>query len=214
VEGYVFTREGFTVFKTHYEKYTGSFDDPLSLKILAEEADIVCTNPPFSKAIDYWKIVIGSGKQFLIVSNIINAVSTAYIHYFKDNKVWAGYNSIDKYLNSKKQLVEAAGHWYTNLPITDRPKYKHLKIMPLEEIPAKYKEYDDSNMLVVHNGYIPSGYEAPFAVSTRPILNGLLEKGYEIIQDKKYEPFINGRNCFARVLVRALPHASVFTAAR
>jgi hypothetical protein len=205
VEGYVFTREGFTVLKTHYKKYTGSFDDPLSLKILAEEADIVCTNPPFSRSIDYWKIVIGSGKQFLIISNIAIVLTAAYIPYFKNGQVWAGYNEVDWFLNYKKELVRAAGYWYTNLPVTDRPKYKQLKIMPLEEIPAKYKEYDDSKMLLVHKGYIPSGYEAPFAVSVRPILNGLLEKGYEIVQEKQYRPYINGKEVFARVLVRAHP---------
>ena len=61
---------------------TGSFDDDLSLKILKEEADIVCTNPPFSRAIDYWDIVINSGKKFLIISNITNCINTAYIKYF------------------------------------------------------------------------------------------------------------------------------------
>jgi hypothetical protein len=30
----------------------------------------------------------------------------------------------------------------------------------------------------------------PFAVSARPILNGLLEKGYKIVQSKRYTPYI------------------------
>jgi len=55
---------------------------------------------------------------------------------------------------------------------------------------------------LVDNCYIPSDYKKPFAVSTRPILNGLLEKGYEIIQDKEYYPYVNGKKKFARVLVQ------------
>jgi hypothetical protein len=57
--GYIFTKDGFSEVGTkEYPKgYDGSFDHPLSLKILNEEADIVCTNPPFSRGIDYWKIV-------------------------------------------------------------------------------------------------------------------------------------------------------------
>ncbi|MDR0551942.1 MAG: GIY-YIG nuclease family protein [Spirochaetaceae bacterium] len=201
-KGYIFTKDGFREFRDSPKDYTGSFDDPLSLKILREDTDIVCTNPPFSRAIDYWKIIIESGKKFLIISNIANPVTTAFIPYFKDNKVWAGYNRVDYFLNPKKQLVDAAGHWFTNLPVKNRPKYKHLKIILLKDIPEKYKRYDDEGMLLVDNCYIPSNYKNPFAVSTRTILNGLLEKGYKIIQDKKYEPFINGKNCFARVLVQ------------
>jgi len=201
---YIFTKNGFKEIKEYPRGYTGSFDDPLSIKILKEESDIVCTNPPFSKMIEYWDIVIKSGKQFLIISNISNAINSAYIHYFKENKVWAGFNEVDWFLTPKKELTRAAGYWFTNIPIKNRPKYKQLKIMPLKEIPEKYKEYDDSKTLLVENCYIPSDYKKPFAVSARPILNGLLEKGYKIVQDKRYTPYTNGKECFARVLVQKI----------
>jgi predicted GIY-YIG superfamily endonuclease len=206
-KGYVFTKDGFhEIGKKEYPKgYTGSFDDPLSLKILNEEADIVCTNPPFSKAIDYWKITIGSGKKFIIISNIANPITKAYIPYFKAKQVWAGYNRVDYFLNPKKQLVDASGHWYTNIPINDRPKYKHLKIMPLKDIPEQYKTYDDSKTLLADNCYIPSDYDKPFAVSARPILNGLLENGYKIIEENEsYIAVINGEECFRRILVQKI----------
>jgi hypothetical protein len=204
-KGYIFTKFGVREIdkKKEYPKnYTGSFDDPLSVKILNEEADIVCTNPPFSRAIEFWKMLIDSGKRFIIISNITNVLNTAYIHYFKNNKVWAGYNGVDSYLSPRRELTSAAGHWYTNVPIKNRPKHRLLKIMPLKDIPAEYKKYDDSKTLLVANGYIPSDYKKPFAVSARPILNGLLEKGYEIIHDKRYTPYINGKECFAMVLVK------------
>jgi hypothetical protein len=54
----------------------------------------------------------------------------------------------------------------------------------------------------VDNCYIPNDYKKPFAVSVRPILNGLLEKGYEIVQEKRYTPYVDGKECFARVLVQ------------
>ncbi|MCL1946373.1 MAG: GIY-YIG nuclease family protein [Chitinivibrionia bacterium] len=203
-KGYIFTKDGFSEFKDYPKGYTGSFDDPLSLKILNEEADIVCTNPPFSRMMDYWKIIIKSGKEFLIISNIANVVTSAYITYFKENKIWAGYNEIDWFLTPKMELTRAAGYWYTNFPIKDRPKYKQLKIIPLEDIPEKHKKYDDSKTLLVDNCYIPNDYEKIFAVSTRPILNGLLEKGYKIIQDKQYIPYINNKARFARILVQKI----------
>ena len=201
-KGYIFTKEGFKELKEFPEGYTGSFDDPLSIKILNEETDIVCTNPPFSRASDFWKITIKSGKKFLIISNISNVVTRSFIPYFYQNKVWAGYNRIDYFLSPKKELVDASGHWYTNIPIKKRPKYKHLKIIPLKEIPLKNKKYDDAKTLLVDNCFIPNDYKKPFGVSTRPILNGLLEMGYKLIEDKEYYPYINGKKKFARVLVQ------------
>ena len=204
-KGYIFTKFGFREIDTKKEypqNYTGSFDDPLSLKILNEEADIVCTNPPFSRSIDYWRTIMESGKKFLIISNIAIVLTASYVHYFKNNKVWAGYNDVDWYLTPKRELTRASGYWFTNIRIKNRPKYKQLKILPLKDIPEKYKKYDDSKMLLVDNCYIPSDYKKPFAVSTRPILNGLLEKGYILIKDKEYYPYIDGKKCFARVLVK------------
>jgi hypothetical protein len=200
--GYVFTKEGFEeIFDTPLG-FSGSFDDPLSLKLLKEDADIVCTNPPFSKAKEYWNIIINSGKKFLIISNIANVLTTAYVHYFKNNKVWAGYNEVDWFLTPKKELTRAAGFWFTNIKIKNRPRYKQLKIIPLKEIPEKYKRYDDSKMLLVDKGFIPDDYKKRFCVSARPVLNGLLEKGFKIISDKEYYPYINGKKRFARVMVR------------
>ncbi|MDR0525345.1 MAG: adenine-specific methyltransferase EcoRI family protein [Spirochaetaceae bacterium] len=146
---YIFTKDSFTAEKIFPKNYTGSFDDPLSLQILHDEADIVCTNPPFSKVIGYWKVLNKSGKKFLIISNETNAINTAFIPYFKDNKVRSGYNSVYEYLNPKREIVRAAGHWFTNLPVKDRPKSKNLKIIPLKEIPEKYKKYDDAKTLLV-----------------------------------------------------------------
>jgi len=46
-------------------------------------------------------------------------------------KIWAGYNG---FLTPRRELVDAAGHWYTNIPIKNRPKYRHLKIIRLKDI--------------------------------------------------------------------------------
>ena len=201
-KAYVFTKDGFLEKKFYPKHYTGSFDDPLSLKILKEEADIVCTNPPFSRAIDYWKILIDSGKKFIIISNFTNVLTPAYIPYFQNNQVWAGFNRVDYFLTPKKELTMASGHWYTNFKIKKRPKHKNLKIMPLKEIPEKYKKYDDSKILLVNNNYIPNDYKKPFAVSAYPILSGILEKNYKIYSEKEYFPYINKKRCFGRVLIK------------
>ena len=199
-----FTTDGDTIYKDFPKGYDGSFDHPISLKILREDADIVCTNPPFSRMTDYWKVVIGSGKKFIIISNISNVVTKVFIPYFKNSRVWAGYNRVDYFLNPKRQLTDAAGHWYTNIFINDRPKYKQLKIVPLKNIPERHKKYDDAKTLLVDSCYIPGNVKKPFAVSARPILNGLLEKGYKLVEDREYYPYINGEKKFAKVLVQKI----------
>jgi predicted GIY-YIG superfamily endonuclease len=207
-KGYIFTKEGFKVirdynkYKEYPKGYNGSFDHPLSLKILKEDADIVCTNPPFSRASEYWDITIKSGKKFLIISNFTNVVTRVFIPFFKNNQVWAGYNRVDWFLTPKKELTMASGHWYTNIPIKNRPKYKNMKIMPLKEIPDKNKKYDDNRILLVDNNYIPNDYKKSFAISAYPMLSGILEKGYKLVEDKEYYPYINGKKCFARVLIQ------------
>ena len=206
--GYVFTKAGFrqvkdlNSLKSFPPNYAGGFDEELSLEILKNEADIICTNPPFSRMIDYWKITIESGKTFLIISSVAVPLTTAYVHYFKNKQVWAGYEEVNWFLTPKRELTRASGYWFTNIPINNRPKQRLLKIMRLKDIPVDYKKYDDSKVLLVDKGYIPSDYKKPFGVSTRPILNGLLESGYSIIDDKEYYPYIDGEKKYSRVLVR------------
>lgn len=201
-KGYIFSKTGVKEMTEAPKGYTGSFDDPLSLRILNEEADIVCTNPPFSLAINYWKTLIDSGKKFLIISNIVNVLNTAYLPYFKNHKVWPGYNRIDWFLNPKQEPVQAAGHWFTNIEIKDRPKWKHLKFVPLDEIPEKYQKKDDNGYLLFDNGFIPNDYNQIFGVSSRAILNGVLEKGFKIINEKQYIPYILGKAQWSRVLIQ------------
>ena len=203
-KGYVFTREGAKEFIQTPKGYTGSFDDPLSIKILNEEADIVCTNPPFSRARDYWELLIKSGKKFLIISNITNCKNQPYISYLSNRKVWPGFYEVHEFLNPKKEKVRASGQWYTNIKIKNRPRYKNLHFMPLAEIPSKNIRYDDSKILIVDNGFIPNDYEKLFAISTTPILSGVLEKGYQYASEKEYVPYFNGKRAFGRVLIQKI----------
>ncbi|TLD97243.1 DNA methyltransferase [Helicobacter jaachi] len=202
--GYIFTKDGFKEIKNEPPNYTGSFEEKESVRILNEEADIVCTNPPFSKATEYWQLLIKSKKKFIIISNITNCVNTGFIPYFANKKAWAGYNRVDWYLNPKMQLVQAAGHFFTNITIKNRPTIKRLKFLPLNEIPDVFKKYDDSGTLLVNNSYIPIDYDKPFAVSARQILNGVLECGYKIVQLTQYVPYINEKKQFTRVLIQKI----------
>jgi predicted membrane-bound dolichyl-phosphate-mannose-protein mannosyltransferase len=72
----------------------------------------------------------------------------------------------------------------------------------VKEIPERHKKYDDSKILLVDNCFMPNDYNEIFAVSVRSILNGILEKGYKLIDNKEYVPYINAKRCFGRVLIQ------------
>lgn len=203
-QGYIFTKEGARELLNTPKGYNGGFEETESLRILNEEADIVCTNPPFSRAAEYWQILISSKKKFIIISNITNCITPSFIPYFADKKAWAGYTRVDWYLNPKRVPVQAAGHFFTNFPIKDRPTKSRLKFMPLIEIPDVYRIFDDSGVLLVDRSYIPNDYDKPFAVSARQILNGVLECGFKIILKEQYFPYIKGKKKFARVLIQKI----------
>jgi predicted GIY-YIG superfamily endonuclease len=204
-KGYIFTKYGFKEIeqrKEYPKDYNGSFDHSLSVEILNKEADIVCTNPPFSRCIEYWELLINSKKKFIIMSSHMNPIYTAYIKYFREKKAWAGFHKVSKFLTPKREITGIPSFWYTNFKIKNRPKYKFLKFVKLDEIPEKYRIYDDNKTLLIDNCFIPTDYGKPFAISSYPILNGILEKGYEIKDDKEYTPYIKGKRCFKRVLIK------------
>lgn len=91
---------------------------------------------------------------------------------------------------------------HQRLAFLKRLKDYDFKFIPLAEIPEKYKKYDDRGVLLLDNSYIANDYKKPFAVSRSPLLNGLLEFGYQIVQDREYVAEIDGKPQFKRALVQ------------
>lgn len=57
---------------------------------LLKEADIVCTNPPFSLFREYIAQLIEYNKKFIIIGNIAAIGCKEIFPLFKDNKIWLG----------------------------------------------------------------------------------------------------------------------------
>ena len=85
---------------------------------LLEQADIVCTNPPFSLFRQYVAQLIENSKKFLIIGNK-NAISFQEIFkLIKENKVWLGYGSPNEFRTPDGKLtkrVQGLTRWFTNL---------------------------------------------------------------------------------------------------
>lgn len=118
----------------------GDFASEECVKLL-DEADIVVTNPPFSKFREFVALLMEHKKQFLIIGNM-NAITYKEIFpLIKENKLWLG-------RTSPKEFVQPDGTtkkfgnicWFTNLPTEKREEYLDL----FENYsPDKYPMYDN-----------------------------------------------------------------------
>ena len=63
-----------------------------------DKYDVVITNPPFSKMIEFINLLIKNNKKFLIIGDINNQTKKEFSKYFINNKIWFGYHSCKKFL--------------------------------------------------------------------------------------------------------------------
>jgi hypothetical protein len=147
----------------------------------------------------YYKFISESKKKFLLVSGADRVLTTYFVKFIKQKKI-KSIKYCKKFFKGKLHVPAwANGAWFTNLDYKRKP-YK--KLMPMKEIPKKEIEIDDNGILNFNNCYIPNDYEKEFAVSLGPITNGILECGFEVIGNKEYYPYFNGRKQFARLLIK------------
>src|SRR5690606_30390378 len=156
----------------------GDFRSKESISLLTQ-ADIVVTNPPFSLFREYVAQLIEHDKKFVIIGSQ-NAVTYKEIfQYFKDNKIWIGYNSGDMefkvpdYYEKREtrfrqdedgQKWRSLGNicWFTNLDISKR--HEDL-ILYKTYNPEEYPTYDNYNAINVNKvADIPMDYKGAMGV--------------------------------------------------
>lgn len=149
---------------------------------LLKEADIVCTNPPFSLIGEYFEQLIRYDKKFLVLGSSAAIHRTEVFPYIRDNKMWTGYKpfsqdmlfevSKEHEMELRKKKKEGSGWrvvdgvfygrcpaiWYTNLEI----EKKHIdfvselyKTYTPEEYPT-YENFDGIDVSSVRD--IPKDY--------------------------------------------------------
>jgi len=154
----------------------GDFRSEECMVALAE-ADIVCTNPPFSLFREYVTQLVEFGKEFLILGSL-NAIT--YKEIFKlimTDRLWIGYNNgaktyqVPDHYSQNNTFVGEDGKryatmgntgWYTNLDVPKRHERLTLyKRYTPEEFP-KYDNYDAINVNKVAD--IPRDYDGVMGV--------------------------------------------------
>jgi len=108
-----------------------------------KQADIVCSNPPFSLWETYVKQFLEYKKSFLIIGRETNTTIKDVFGMFKDNKIWYGYSHAKEFYRpdgTVKKFGNVA--WFTNLDVKKRhePLIMYKSYNP--DIYPNYFNYD------------------------------------------------------------------------
>ena len=147
----------------------GDFRNQICIDML-DEADIVCTNPPFSLFREYITQLIEHDKRFLIIGPNNGVKYRETFPFFKDEKVWLGYTRPKKFRvpdgTTGGNVVVEDGvtykkfgnvYWFTNLDVPERHVPLDLRGVYYDE--DKYPHYNNFDGIdVAHVGDIPCDY--------------------------------------------------------
>jgi hypothetical protein len=173
--------------------FHGSYSDKECMSIANNEADIIITNPPFSKFEHFFKCMQSTGKDVICFGNGASVQYQWTKDLWQNKKISVIPFEFNWFLTPTFKKKRAKTYVYTN----KHQNHKTDKIKPLKEIPKQY--YDDIGMLVVDN-FVPSDYYKPFAISVSPIKNGILNSGYKLLQCS-YRPVDNNKYKFKRTII-------------
>lgn len=130
---------------------------------LLKEADIVCTNPPFSLFRDYVAQLMEYGKKFLIIGNDNAIAYKEFFVFIKGNKVWTGYSKVKEF-RQPDGTIKKFGNvgWYTNLDTMKR----HEKLTLYKKFnPSEYPKYVNYDAIAVSKvTEIPIDYKGEMGV--------------------------------------------------
>ena len=208
----------------HHFKKDGDFRSEECIELL-KQADIVCTNPPFSLFREYVAQLMKYGKKFLIIGNQ-NAITYKEIFtLIMENKLWLGsclsfakFKVPDFYepratrfwIDETGQKWRSMGNicWFTNLDIAKRHEKLILYKTYNEEEYPQYDNYEAINVNKVAD--IPMDYDGIMGVPIT-FLDKYNPEQFEIkglmasttIDSINYGyPFVNGKKIYARVLIQ------------
>jgi len=212
-------------------KSNGDFRSEECIELL-KQADIVCTNPPFSLFREYVAQLVEYNKKFLILGDQ-NAITYKEIFkLIKENKLWLGYDNggtkwfqvpddYDIPTESRKKIVNGVKYfsmgrilWFTNLDTTKR----HEELVLYKKYnPKEYSKYDNYDAIEVSRySDIPMDYDGVMGVPIT-FLSQYNPDQFEIVgwsrhndqemdggywKGGKSDATINGKEIYRRILIR------------
>jgi len=202
----------------------GDFRSVECVKYL-KEADIIVTNPPFSKFTQLFSLLVKYNKKYLLIGNQ-NAITYKDVFpYIKNGKAWIGYRFGDMafkvpddtsprktrfWIDDSGQKWRSLGNamWLTNLD--NERKHKDL-IFSAFYSPENYPKYDNYDAINVSRvSEIPMDYSGIMGVPLT-FLKYHNEEQFEIIGEANhgsdnefdlFKPIVNGKEIFKRILIK------------
>ncbi len=182
--------------------------------------DLVITNPPFSQITDFFDVMMKFGTKFLVIGPQTAIGYKNSFRYIKENRMWLGYHfHLQGFLRPDGTQIMArnpdgaiprACCWFTNLDVSYR---RDRMILTEEYAPEKYPKYDEYDAIEVsRTKNIPDNYAGIMGVPIT-FLQKYSPIQFEIVGIDRYvedNPHyghrfkINGRETFARILIRNL----------
>ena len=211
----------------------GDFRSP-ECELLLQEADIVCTNPPFSLFREYIEQLIKYKKKFLVIGNK-NAVTYKEIFkLIKDGKLCLGLTIPNKFVLPNGTVTDSVTglcRWFTNLEIKKKPD---IPILVKKYNPKDYPQYDNYSAINVNKVKdIPYDYQevmgVPITILGLQYSDGYIHLLDELSNEMRYiicscndyiinnqvkkkesglvkdkDSAINGKATYARVLIKKI----------
>lgn len=132
---------------------------------MLKQADILCTNPPFSLFREYIHLSFKHNKKLLIIGNKNSIIYKEVFALFKSNNLWLGYSSPKDFFTPEGMLsgkMSGLTRWFTNLDVAKREQ-----MLPLSETYSKkdYQPIDNYSAILVKRVVdIPKDYSGVMAV--------------------------------------------------
>lgn len=176
---------------------------------LLKEADICCTNPPFSLFRSFLSQLMKYDKKFIIIGNMNAMKYKEVFPYIATNRLWLGHNFVKEF-KQPDGTIKKFGNicWYTNLDHNKRHEKLILwKTYNTTEYP-KYDTYDAIEVSRVEN--IPVDYEGIMGVPIS-FMNKYSPDQFEIVGefnhgcDNEYDlakPIVDKKELFPRIAIR------------
>lgn len=196
----------------HHFKGDGDFRSEECIELL-KQADIVCTNPPFSLFREYVGQLMEYDKKFLIIGPMNALTYKEVFPLFRDNMIWLGYgfkNHTGFFLNGcinglPSSVSEVAVLWYTNL---DHKKRHEELILYKTYNPEEYPKFDNYDAIEVSKTVdIPIDYPGVMGVPIS-FMEKFCPEQFEILGNEymlnipKGRGYIHGKRMYGRIFIR------------
>lgn len=199
----------------------GDFRSAECIEML-KEADIVCTNPPFSLFREYLAQLIKYEKKFIIIGHQNALTYKEVFPLIQSNKIWLGFgfkggatHFVSPYEDKatagdhREGMIRVSGvHWFTNL---DHKKRHEELILFKNYNPDDYPKYDNYDAINVNKTQdIPCDYDGVMGVPIT-FLDKYNPKQFDIIGQMATTakttynfgyPYVHGKKLYARILIR------------